>query len=332
MVTLAQLNGTATIDNNTSANFNIVITGGTSPFTANFTRNGVAQPAVNNYVSGSNISTGVLTTGVYTYVLTSVTDAAGCVAQSLGTEIVITVTENNPPGNQTETLFTVEVPSTSASDRRYELGTEFQVLSDGYILKARLYSHANEGGDHDIRLWRYNGSTYVLAAGPYTWNFSPGIAGWKEYDLPAPFAVNANTQYIIAISNSTDQFYVKTSSFVPVTVNQHITYLRGLFNTNLGSVPYRVSGSGCYFRDIVFALSDGGGGLTAGSIGNPQTICYNSAPAALTQLTAPTGGTGTYTYQWQSSPDNSAGQTLGEQRQKVTAPRRLLQTHITAVR
>ncbi len=310
-ITLAQLNGTATIDNNTSANFNVVITGGTSPFTVNYTRNGVAQPAVNNYVNGSNISTGVLTTGVYTYVLTSVTDAPGCSAQSLGTEIVITVTENNPPGNQTETLFTVEVPSTSASDKRYELGTEFQVLSDGYILKARLYSHANEGGDHDIRLWRYNGSTYVLAAGPYTWNFSSGVAGWKEYDLPAPFAVNANTRYIISISNSTDQFYVKTPSFIPVTVNQYITYMRGLFSTNLGSVPYRVSSSSCYFRDIVFALSDEGGGLTAGSIGNPQTICHNTAPAALTQLTAPTGGTGTYTYQWQSSPDNSAWTDIG---------------------
>ncbi|TRZ69813.1 MAG: HYR domain-containing protein, partial [Bacteroidetes bacterium] len=33
-----------------------------------------------------------------------------------------------------------------------------------------------------------------------------------------------------------------------------------------------------------------------------QTICYNTLPAALT-ATAATGGTGSYTYQWQSSPD-----------------------------
>jgi hypothetical protein len=46
--------------------------------------------------------------------------------------------------------------------------------------------------------------------------------------------------------------------------------------------------------------------LTAGAIGSAQTICYNTAPAGLTQTTAPTGGTGTYTYQWQSSTNNTA--------------------------
>jgi hypothetical protein len=45
--------------------------------------------------------------------------------------------------------------------------------------------------------------------------------------------------------------------------------------------------------------------LTPGTIGSRQTICYNTAPAALTQLTAPTGGTGTLTYQWQSSSNNA---------------------------
>ena len=51
--------------------------------------------------------------------------------------------------------------------------------------------------------------------------------------------------------------------------------------------------------------------LTAGTIGTAQSICYNTAPAALTQLTAPTGGTGAYTYQWQSSPDNSTWTSIG---------------------
>ncbi len=46
------------------------------------------------------------------------------------------------------------------------------------------------------------------------------------------------------------------------------------------------------------------GNLTAGTIGTAQSICYNTTPAALTQLAAPTGGTGVYTYQWQDSPDN----------------------------
>jgi hypothetical protein len=48
------------------------------------------------------------------------------------------------------------------------------------------------------------------------------------------------------------------------------------------------------------------GALTAGAIGAAQTICYNTAPNPLTQTTAPSGGTGTYTYQWQSSTNNSS--------------------------
>ena len=45
--------------------------------------------------------------------------------------------------------------------------------------------------------------------------------------------------------------------------------------------------------------------LSAGTIGSSQTICYNTAPARLLQLTTPRRGTGTYTYQWQSSTDKS---------------------------
>ena len=48
------------------------------------------------------------------------------------------------------------------------------------------------------------------------------------------------------------------------------------------------------------------GQLNAGAVGSPQTICYNTSSSTLTQSTAASGGTGTYTYQWQSSPNNSA--------------------------
>ena len=44
--------------------------------------------------------------------------------------------------------------------------------------------------------------------------------------------------------------------------------------------------------------------LTSGTIGIAQNICNGSAPSTLTEIVAPTGGTGTYTYQWQISTDN----------------------------
>ncbi len=45
--------------------------------------------------------------------------------------------------------------------------------------------------------------------------------------------------------------------------------------------------------------------VTPGTIGTAQSICYNVTPTALTNLTLPTGGNGTFQYQWQSSLDNT---------------------------
>jgi hypothetical protein len=316
--TLAQLHDDIYIDENVSTNFNIVISGGTSPFAVNYTRNGEAQPTINNYISGTNISTGALSEGNYIYTLTSVIDANGCVAQNLGTSITVTAS------SIIETLFTTEVPGLWGSDSRYELGTEFQVLSAGFITKMRLYSNINEGGDHDIRLWMYDGLAYTLAAGPYTWNFSSGYQGWREYELPSAIEVFANTRYIISITNSGDYYYSVRGNFISATTNEHISYIRGLYTSNLGSVPSIQYETNCYFRDIVFALTPSNGNLAAGTIGNSQTICYNTTPAPLTQVTAPTGGTGVYTYQWQSSLNNSSWSDIAGATSEGYAPQSLL--------
>ncbi|AMJ65267.1 gliding motility-associated C-terminal domain-containing protein [Hymenobacter sp. PAMC 26628] len=44
--------------------------------------------------------------------------------------------------------------------------------------------------------------------------------------------------------------------------------------------------------------------LAAGTIAADQTVCAGSAAAPLTSTAAATGGTGTFAYQWESSPDN----------------------------
>ncbi|MBC6611973.1 gliding motility-associated C-terminal domain-containing protein [Hymenobacter sp. BT507] len=44
--------------------------------------------------------------------------------------------------------------------------------------------------------------------------------------------------------------------------------------------------------------------LVAGTIAADQTVCAGGTPAALTSTSAATGGTGTFTYQWESSTDN----------------------------
>ena len=85
----AQLHDDTSICHNSSADFYVAMTGGTSTYTINYNVNGTPKAAVSGYLSGGNISTGTLTNGTYTYTLTSVTDINGCPAESLGTPITI---------------------------------------------------------------------------------------------------------------------------------------------------------------------------------------------------------------------------------------------------
>ncbi len=317
-ITQAQLHDNISIDENNSTNFYVDITGGIPPYTIDYTRNGVDQTTIDNYINSTYISTGNLQTGGYNYVLTSVTDANGCGALSLGTGISITV--NEIPSSlyiPLDSLFRTETPTSSENDNNYELGSEFITLADGVLTKARLFSHVNESGEHIIRLWRNDGGSYTLVAGPYMWSFPAGIQGWRDYIFPNPIEVQGNTTYIISISNGPDLNYMSTYNFQSQTSSSYVSYIRGTYTTVLGEVPTFPYENTCYFRDIVFASVYANGGLTAGSVGSDQSTCYNTVPAQLTELIAPTGGVGTYTFQWQISPDNLvwtdiSGATLSE--------------------
>jgi len=76
--------------------------------------------------------------------------------------------------------------------------------------------------------------------------------------------------------------------------------------TNAGTCTLRVieSTTNCTGLpvDIVITVLPG---LIPGTVNADQTICYNTVPAMLT-ATAPTGATGTITYQWESSTDNGS--------------------------
>ena len=58
-----------------------------------------------------------------------------------------------------------------------------------------------------------------------------------------------------------------------------------------------------YYSDTVFVsvYED----LKAGTIASEQTICYNTIPDELSFTTMPTGGDGSYIYQWQQSTNNN---------------------------
>jgi len=154
----------------------------------------------------------------------------------------------------TWTIFTNQVPKASEGDRdmRYELGTKFKTTVAVRVLKVRVYASASEEGEHTVRLWRVADST--LVAGPYAWSFAAGTEGWKEFTLPEPVAIEGNTDYIIAVTNGTDQWYFCTEQAFSSPINNGplATYQgSGVFTTTLGAMPTQTWNNSNYYRDVV---------------------------------------------------------------------------------
>lgn len=160
-----------------------------------------------------------------------------------------------PPPPSGPSIFTTQTPTMFENDSVYELGTKFWSDIDGQITQVRLYTHAQEGGNHTVRIWRVSDSS--LLAGPYTWSISPGTEGWKTFALPAAVQIAANTDYIVAISNSSsDRYYAEAvNGFDAAIVNGHLhTYAgSGVYGVVEGAMPASTWQNTNYFRDIVFA-------------------------------------------------------------------------------
>jgi hypothetical protein len=327
-ITLAQLHDNITITDNSSTNINTVITGGTSPFTINYSRNDIAQAIINNYSSGANISTGVLTAGVYTYALISVTDAKGCIAQNLGSNIKVTVDYGPLSAGsiglpQTICANTAPDPLTQITAPTGGTGTyTFQWQSSPDNSVWTNISGATLAGYSPPAL---SANTYfrrTVSSGTYT-----PVNSSQVLITLSPAITLAQLHDSITITNysSTDINTVITGGTSPFTINysrngvaqQTISSYSSGTNIPTGELTEGVyiysltsvyDARGCIAQNLGTSITitvTHDLALSAGSIGTAQTICANTAPAPLTQLTAPTGGTGTYTFQWQSSPDNS---------------------------
>jgi hypothetical protein len=120
--------------------------------------------------------------------------------------------------------------------------------------------------------------------------------------------------------------YVRTDNFTQSAAGSYLQYNRGLYTSVLGTVPNTTYINANYFRDVVFSIPTVNNNLTAGTIGSAQTICYGITPAALTQLSAPENGTGTYAFQWQSSTDNVSWSDIAGASQQDYAPAALTTT------
>jgi hypothetical protein len=154
----------------------------------------------------------------------------------------------------TWTIFTDQVPATAEGDRDlpYELGTKFKTAVGARVLKARVYADAAETGVHTVRLWRVSDSTVI--AGPYPWTFPSGTTGWKEFTFPTPVVIDGNTDYIIDVTNGTDQWYFGTANAFDTPINNgpFVTYVgSGVYATALGTMPTQTWNNCNYYRDVV---------------------------------------------------------------------------------
>jgi len=108
-------------------------------------------------------------------------------------------------------------------------------------------------------------------------------------------------------------------------------------NTSTGEV----SAAGTGTCNIIYTVTGGCGGtvsqqlavaiynnLIGGTVAASQTICYNQNVAAFTDLVPPSGGTGSYGYQWQIQPGCSGAWTdiAGSDSNIYTHPTPLIQT------
>jgi hypothetical protein len=131
------------------------------------------------------------------------------------------------------------------------------------------------GGQNDLDIYSGNPGT----GSTYQWEISYDNINW----INGPGPTSTTTQYVL------NPLYTDLESAPGVK------YIR-----------LKITYGGCFGYSNVNTLTvTGSNTLTPGSIGSDQYFCGATGdPAAFTSTGTPTGGLGTYTYQWESSTDN----------------------------
>ena len=95
------------------------------------------------------------------------------------------------------------------------------------------------------------------------------------------------------------------ATWTPIGGATALTYVPGPLSVTTYFRRRANGGSGCNpaFSNVVTITV--APTLTAGTIGTDQTLCPGATAATLTSTAGPSGGTGTFTYQWESSADNT---------------------------
>ncbi len=304
---LAAGTGATTICNGSSANVKVTVTGGLSPYSVVY-----SGGTVNSYVSAANISVSPSTTTTYT--LTSVTDANGCTATTpSGTP---TVTVNSRPSTA------VLAAGTGATTICNGSSANVKVTVTGGLSP---YSVVYSGGTVNSYVSAANISVSPSTTTTYTLTSVTDANGCTATTPSGTPTVTVNARPSTAVLSGTASICNGSSTNLAVAVTgglspYTVVYSGGTVNSYVSAANISVSPSTTTTYTLT-SVTDANGctattpsgtptitvntTLTNNTIGSDESICYNTAPSAITSTATIGGGNGSYTYQWQSSINNS---------------------------
>ncbi len=172
--------------------------------------------------------------------------------------------------------YTLTIPAVAVSDA----GSYRLLLDDGF-----------GGGCHSA-----NSNIAVLNVNPTS------VGGSVTSDATVCYGTNSGTLTLSGQTGNVVRWESSTDGGTTWTPISNTTTSQTYTNLTQTTLYRAVVQSGvCPSDNSTPATITVNANLVAGTVGSDQTICYNTAPAAFTNIASPTGGTGTYTYQWQSA-------------------------------
>jgi hypothetical protein len=191
------------------------------------------------------------------------------------------------------------------------LGIQWQTVEAGYVSGIAFYKEDGQSS-HTVDLWDSSGDLLASAT-----SSSETGSGWQTVALSSPFAVSANTTYVVSYTMAAGGDYAASAFSGPVVSGPLTALATNSFYAS-GSAPtfpniqYDVNFAvDVDFYDVVSdagAGGDAGGDATTLDSGAQATTCLSSSPCSiLTTADTPSG------------PGYSSPVTLGVQWQTVEA-------------
>ena len=173
----------------------------------------------------------------------------------MGFFILLAMTVGSPALGADVKIFSNQAPSITdeAAVQPWELGVKFQSAKAGKITAIRYYKAKSETGTHTGRLWSAAGTGLAQV----TFTGETG-SGWQQATLAEPFAIAAQTTYVITV-NANTHFVTSPGGLVKSIANPPLSTVEdgvnGLYGP-MGIFPTQTYQGNNYFRDLVFVQEE----------------------------------------------------------------------------